>query len=548
MQMITWLFQNVLYLAVTASVLILMILALKKIFSRSLSPKWHYYIWMLVLIRLLMPIHPQSPLSIYNALYWTSEKISPTITESVGRMQPVSQPAIGQHDTGSISPVNGDGNGDETPVAESAGTKEDAISSDQKDLYGSIVSTGAYIWLGGMAILTLYTAYINIAFAAYVRRRYHPVRDERLERILSGCRADLGINRAIPVLTTKKERTPSLYGLLRPRILVSQTHFQQLSDEEIRYIFLHELSHYKRGDIAVNWLLTLLQIVYFFNPLVWYAFYKIHEDCELSCDAAVLTRLKEDEYRLYGQTIIKLIRLFSESNFIPITAGMVKNKSSYKRRIIMISKFKKKHWLGTLLAVGIITVSALVGLTSCADKAGAEPSVDISTPPSSSASTDTSSTPDNQTAQPSPDVSDDASSPTESPSDTDSSANGYFGQWTVEKILAYGQAGTYSSEDAEKLVGQALSFSDTEAVIINDQPAASPVTLNAPEYEEGTLSASDFTANFNMTFAQLDISADTVTEVVVSGADAIGGCSLLLKDSDTMILIAGGTYFELSRS
>ena len=221
---------------------------------------------------------------------------------------------------------------------------------------------------------------------------------------------------------------------------------------------------------------------------------------------------------------------------------------SSKRRIIMISKFKKKPWLGTLLAVGIVTVSALVGLTSCADKTGAESSSDITAPPSSSASPDASSTPDNQTAQPDPEVSDNVSSSTESPSDTNSSANGYFGQWTVEKVLAYGQVGTYSSEDAEKLVGKSLSFSDTEAVIINDQPAASPVALNSPEYEEGSLSASDFTANFNMTFAQLDISADTVTEVVVSGAEAVGGCSLLLKDSDTMILIAGGTYFQLDRS
>ncbi len=208
----------------------------------------------------------------------------------------------------------------------------------------------------------------------------------------------------------------------------------------------------------------------------------------------------------------------------------------------MINKFKKKPWLGTLLAVGIITFSAMVGLTGCADKTSTEPSSDITTP-ASSASPDASSTPNNQN----PEVSDDDSSPTESPADTNSNANEYFGQWTVEKVLAYGQVGTYSSEDAEKLVGKSLSFSDTEAVIINDQPAASPVALNSPEYEEGSLSASDFTANFNMTFAQLDISADTVTEVVVSGAEAVGGCSLFLKDSDTMILIAGGTYFQLAR-
>ena len=125
------------------------------------------------------------------------------------------------------------------------------------------------------------------------------------------------------------------------------------------------------------------------------------------------------------------------------------------------------------------------------------------------------------------------------------SSKSYYGTWTVRKVLAYG-VGTYSSDDAERLMGKSLSFSADEADLFTDQPSDTPTVIHGPEYQEATISGDDFKTNYKMSFDTLGIQADSVTEVQITGADGVSGV-LLVKSSDTMILVAGGTYFELVR-
>jgi hypothetical protein len=119
--------------------------------------------------------------------------------------------------------------------------------------------------------------------------------------------------------------------------------------------------------------------------------------------------------------------------------------------------------------------------------------------------------------------------------------------WVVSSVLAYGSVGTYSKEDAEKLIGKTLSFSSDEATIINDQPGDAPATFRNPEYTAGTVSKSDFLTDFKMSFDKLGLDGvdASLMGVSVSGA---GGCVLLVKDAATIVLCAGGTFFELTRA
>ncbi len=128
------------------------------------------------------------------------------------------------------------------------------------------------------------------------------------------------------------------------------------------------------------------------------------------------------------------------------------------------------------------------------------------------------------------------------PAATDNQTS-YYGEWKVQKVLAYG-IGTYSSDDAEKLVGMKLNFSKDEADVFTDQPSDTAAVINNPEYQETTESGSDFQADYQMSFDTLGISTESVTEVQITSQDEIDGV-FLIKDSDTIIMIAGGTYFEL---
>ena len=118
-------------------------------------------------------------------------------------------------------------------------------------------------------------------------------------------------------------------------------------------MFLHELSHIKRQDILTGWLMTALQILHWFNPLVWLAFHRMRVDRELACDALALSYAKEEENQPYGRTIIKLLEGFGCSAWAPSMAGTVENKNQMKERISMIAKFRKTSH-GPALAGGVI--------------------------------------------------------------------------------------------------------------------------------------------------------------------------------------------------
>jgi hypothetical protein len=137
---------------------------------------------------------------------------------------------------------------------------------------------------------------------------------------------------------------------------------RSFSQEELRYVFLHELSHIKRRDILTGWLMTALQILHWFNPLVWLAFHRMRVDRELACDALALSYAKEEENQPYGRTIIKLLEGFGCSTWAPSMAGTVENKNQMKERISMIAKFRKTSH-GPALAGVLFIALGLVTLT-----------------------------------------------------------------------------------------------------------------------------------------------------------------------------------------
>ena len=73
------------------------------------------------------------------------------------------------------------------------------------------------------------------------------------------------------------------------------------------------MSHIKRRDILTGWLMTALQILHWFNPLVWLAFHRMRVDRELACDALALSYASAEESQPYGRTIIKLLESFGGS-------------------------------------------------------------------------------------------------------------------------------------------------------------------------------------------------------------------------------------------
>ena len=70
--------------------------------------------------------------------------------------------------------------------------------------------------------------------------------------------------------TSAQIKTPTLFGFIRPRLLLPKEMLEEASHEEMQYIFLHELAHLKRLDIYLGWLTSVIQILHWFNPSMGY--------------------------------------------------------------------------------------------------------------------------------------------------------------------------------------------------------------------------------------------------------------------------------------
>ena len=125
---------------------------------------------------------------------------------------------------------------------------------------------------------------------------------------------------------------------------------------------MHELTHLKNKDIFINWVITLLSMIYWFNPILLYGFHKMRQDCEFSCDGQVISYLDEGENVQYGNAIIRVLELVGNSNRLIGTTSMVMNSSEIKRRIIMISKYKKINIKGILLGTVIVVIIGGLGI------------------------------------------------------------------------------------------------------------------------------------------------------------------------------------------
>src|SRR5699024_5493409 len=98
----------------------------------------------------------------------------------------------------------------------------------------------------------------------------------------------LNIKSEIIVYISPFMTTPFIYGLWKPKIVLPSISF---TTEELRHIFLHELVHYKRGDLWTKSLLTIIQALHWFNPIVHMARHNIDRCGEYACDEKVTKKM-----------------------------------------------------------------------------------------------------------------------------------------------------------------------------------------------------------------------------------------------------------------
>ncbi|MEB9457132.1 M56 family metallopeptidase [Bacillus anthracis] len=340
-----------------ASILVGFILCIKILFRNKLTPRWQYMLWIVLMIRLLLPWSPDSSYSIYSLLSYRS---------SVSEVIPKNMPS-----TESMMNIESDHKVELESHAETvtkSGKPEVNVSTEQQTTL-SLYKIALYVWLAGLIVLAVITFITNRRLYFYIKKQ-PDITDEQVVTVFNRCKQSMKMKKAVSLRLAGKIASPTVFSFFRPKVLLSKKHMKVLNEQQLQYIFYHELAHIKRNDVAVNWIMYSLILLNWFNPILWYAYFCMREDQELACDAYALTFIDKEEQIAYGHTIITLLEHYSYQ--APSLANLSRNKRTLKRRIVMIKKFQKKSYRLSLLGVIVIVAIASLSLFNARATEGKE--------------------------------------------------------------------------------------------------------------------------------------------------------------------------------
>ena len=343
------------------SLVVCLILLIQKMLGGRLGPRWCHALWLVLVVRMILPWAPSSRLSLSNLIpSWDRQIPSQQSVETI----PVQETALTTQpaQTAESSPdfQSQDVAAVETPVDVTPSVVTE-VKTQPRPWLVSFRGFLPIIWLAGAVVIGIYLIVSDLALWRIVKRD-RPLVNQSMLELFEECKAQMGIQSLVAVVPSEKVRSPGLFGFVRPRLLLPLEMLYTATRQEMRYVFLHELAHLKRYDIYLGWLTSLLQVLHWFNPLIWFAFYRMRADRELACDALVLTQTGQDKSQEYGGAILGLVRRFSRLRPLPAMAGIMESKSQLKRRIAMITQFKNNSYRFSPLAAVLIIILVCISL------------------------------------------------------------------------------------------------------------------------------------------------------------------------------------------
>ena len=312
------------------------LLTAKRIFKNNLSSRMQYNLWFLLLGLLVVPFIPFRLIGFPQILSWLgSLRSSPSSNTGTAMGE-----TIGSAPTGNINWMN-----DFTL----------SVNSEAPSIAGYILLG---IWIVGIL------AMISLVIKSSLRLRNLeksalPLQNKEVRRLYHHCLEEMGIHRDIPVYSTAFLKSPIIVGLLKPCIYLPIHLISDYNESDMRYMLLHELQHYKHKDAVASYLMNLAGVVYWFNPLVWYALKEMRNDREVACDTSVLKMLEEDAYEDYGNTLINFAEKVSLTPF-PFAAGLGGNMEQMKRRIINIASYEKPTFMKRIKGMTAFMLTAVL--------------------------------------------------------------------------------------------------------------------------------------------------------------------------------------------
>ena len=338
-------------MSVSGSLLILLLLLGKRFLQNKISRQWQYYIWLIVVLRLLLPFGPETSL-----MGKTYQAVDLAITQAVSlpQQQPIQN-----------KPVQGSSGGNLAPAVEAeldserlSGPTDDLTAARPlQDIWALFIDHIWLVWLVAALGLLIRKITIYQGFMRYIGAGLAPVSNTEMLNRLSIIAEQSGVKRPIELCVNPLVSSPLLIGFFHPCIVLPS---ENIPEKDFRYIILHELIHYKRRDMFYKWLVQVTVCLHWFNPLAHLMSREMTKACEFSCDEAVLAKMGCDSAQDYGKTLLDAMAAVGKYKESLGAVTLSENKRLLKERLEAIMRFKGRSKTARLLAV-VLALCVVLG-------------------------------------------------------------------------------------------------------------------------------------------------------------------------------------------
>ena len=355
------LLNGLLGISLYAAVIFCGILLFQAYMKKRLSPVLRFALWFVLIVRLAFPFTAETGFHLITLSAGQAVEL-PAPAEAVSLYEPASAFI---ENTGN-EPVRDAAAGTGT---EGKGTVQTANGRANAGKYSAEKIIFA-VWTGGIAAVLAVMAACRVRIGRRIKRGVL-LPDERIGRIFEACKGELGVRGKVKLRLCAAVASPALTVSVRPTLLLPLGLYHE-EEKLLRHAFLHELTHYKRGDHIVRLVMNVLRAVWWFNPVVWLADKRLAEDMETACDSMVVRRMESGEKKSYAKTVLDLFSREREARYVLGMALGESRRIAEKRirGIYMKQETKRGVKLAALILTGILGIACFT--TACAPAQAAD--------------------------------------------------------------------------------------------------------------------------------------------------------------------------------
>ncbi len=329
---------SLLEISVYASVLILAVFAIKKVTRNKTSAKLGHLLWLVVLVRLVMPITLDSPIHV-------------NIPQPVAISAPTAESPV--YDATSANVHDSASDNSLSSAMNDITAKNNALPTAMPliDVYLIAFTIWALV-----AFLFATATAVRITLFKHKLKQLNMTDDYKTQ--LEAAKKEIDIKQEIRIALSEHTDIPFVFGAIKPIIVIPKHFKKTMTDTKLSYIILHELCHVKRHDILVNFVWLFACAIHWFNPLAHISYKSYLDSADRACDEMVSHNMHYDEKCEYSQSLIDVMRHAKRSYNPSLALSLCRNKSTLSKRIENIIRPKKKS--KTALIAMIIAVSMIV--------------------------------------------------------------------------------------------------------------------------------------------------------------------------------------------